>query len=133
MVYTFIDTDDSRRFVIHDPLTVLEVARARTPPKLEAQLNYLLLNGSRFTLLYPGTRPLVPPHFNILTFPIRDATWEPDIEDFGAYMSRVRTLFHERPYVAAAAFSRGGIAWRIAREALGIEGSFDILRDTYPD
>jgi hypothetical protein len=30
-------------------------------------------------------------------------------------------------------FLGGGIAWRIAIEVLGIEGSFDIILDTYPD
>lgn len=134
LVFTFTGTDDdSRRLVIHDSLTVLEVARAGTAPKLEAQLNYLLLSGSRFTILYPRTRPLVPPNFNVLMFPIRSPSWEGNEEDFRAYMSRLRTFFHERPYVAAAAFSRGGIAWRIAREVLGIEGSLEILRDAHPD
>ena len=134
MAFTFTSTDnDSRRLVIHDPLAVLEVARAGTALKLEAQLKYLLLNGSRFTLLYPRTQPSFPPIFNFLTFPIRYPSWEGDKEDFQAYMSRLRTLFHERPHIAAAAFSRGGIAWRIAREVLGIEGSVDTLLDTHPD
>ena len=133
-VFTFTGTDDdSRRLVVHDSLTILEVARAGTAPKVEAQLNYLLFNGSRFTLLYPRARPLVPPNFNILTFPMRYPSWEADKEEFRAYTSRLKTLFHERPYVAAAAFSRGGIAWRIAREVLGNEGSLDTLRDTHPD
>ena len=70
-VFTFTGTDDdSRRLVVHDSLTVLEVARAGTAPKVEAQLNYLLFNGSRFTLLYPRAQPLVPPNFNILMFPM---------------------------------------------------------------
>ena len=134
VAFTFTSTDnDSRRLVIHDSLTVLEVARAGTAPKLEAQLEYLLLNGSQFTLLYSRTRPSFPPSFNILTFPIRYPSWEGDKEDSQAYMSRLRTLFHERPYIAAAAFSCGGIAWRIAREVLGIEGSLDTLLDTHPD
>ena len=132
-VFTFIDAGDSRQLVFHHPLSVLEVWRAGTAAKLESHLNYLLLNGSKFTLLYPAAGPSVPPNFNILTFPVREENWQLNPEDFGAYMSRVRTLFHERPYVAAAAFSRGGIAWRIAIEVLGIEGSFDIILDTYPD
>ena len=48
-------------------------------------------------------------------------------------MSRLRMLFHKRPYVAAAAFSHRGVAWRIACEVLGIEGSLGTLRDTHPD
>lgn len=134
VVFTFISAEnDSQPWVVHDSLSVLQVARAGIAPKLEAQVNQLLFNGSRFTLLYPRTQPLVSPRFTILTFPIRGATWQPDKEDFRAYMSRVRTFFHERPYAVAAAFSRGGIAWRIAREVLGIEGSFDALRNTYPN
>ena len=52
-------------------------------------------------------RPLVPLNFNILTFPMRYPSWEADREEFWAYTSRLKTLFHERPYVAAAVFSRG--------------------------
>ena len=134
VAFTFTSTNnDSWRLVIHDSLTVLEVARAGTAPKLEAQLKYLMLNGSQFTLLYPRTRPSFPPSFNILTFPIQYPSWEGDKEEFQAYMSRLRTLFHEHPYIAAAAFSRGGIAWRIAREVLGIEGSLDTLLNAHPD
>jgi hypothetical protein len=134
MVFTFVSSaNDSHLLVLHDSLSVLEVMRARTPLQLKAQLEYLLLNGSRFTLLYPKARPLVSPHWNILPFPIRDAMWKPNIEDFRAYMSRLKTFFLERPYIAAAAFSRGGIAWRIAQEALGLDGSIDTLLVAYPD
>jgi hypothetical protein len=35
--------------------------------------------------------------------------------------------------MTAAAFSRGGIAWRIAREVLGMEESINMLLSTYPD
>ena len=133
-VFTFINTaNDSQRLVVHDPLSVLEVVRTGNPPELKAQLQHLLLSGSRFTLLYPKARPLVHPHFNILNFPMRDETWTPDAEDFRAYMSRLKTFFLERPYMAAAAFSCGGIAWRIAQEVLGLEDSIDTLLVTYPD
>ena len=39
----------------------------------------------------------------------------------------------DRPHVTAAAFSRGGIAWRIAVEVLGLEAAIDVVLDTYPD
>ena len=134
VAFTFTSTDnDSWRLVIHNSLTVLEVAWAGTALKLEAQLKYLMLNGSQFMLLYPRTWPSFPPSFNILTFPIRHPSWEGNKEEFQAYMSRLRMLFHERPYIAAAVFSRGGIAWRIAREVLGIEGSLDTLLDAHPN
>ena len=74
-----------------------------------------------------------PPHFNLLSFPIHDVGWLPNADDFWAYMSRLTTLFLESPYVVAAAFSRWGIAWWIAREVLGIKGSVDALLNTYPD
>jgi hypothetical protein len=134
VVFTFINTpNDPQLLVVHDPLSVLEVVRMGSPTQLKAWLQYLLLNGSRFTLLYPKTRPLVPQNFSILIFPIRNETWKPNAEDFRAYMSRLKNFFHERPYMVAAAFSRGGIAWRIAREVLGTEESINTLLSAYPD
>ena len=47
-------------------------------------------------------------------------------------MSRLGTFFSERPYLVAAAFSRGGIAWRIAREVLGIEKSVEAVLKAHP-
>jgi hypothetical protein len=135
-VFTFINadtTDDSRLLVVHNCLSVLEMVRAGTQMELKAQLQYLLLSGSRFTLLYPKTRPLINPHFNILTFPVREEPWKPTAEDFRDYLSRLKTFFLERPYMVAAAFSRGGIAWRIAQEVLGLEESIDTLLVTFPD
>ena len=48
-------------------------------------------------------------------------------------MSRLKTLFLERPYVLAAALSWGGIAWRVAQEVLGTEDSIRAVLETYPD
>ena len=135
-VFTFINADttnDSRLLVVHGCLSVLEMMRAGTQMGLRAQLEYLVHSGSRFTLLYPTTRPLVNPNFNILTFPVREEPWTPTAEDFRDYLSRLKTFFLERPYMVAAAFSRGGIAWRIAQEVLGLEGSVDTLLVTFPD
>ena len=53
--------------------------------------------------------------------------WQQNAEDFRAYMSRLAT------YIAAAAFSHGGIAGRIAWEVLGIEELVKTLLETYPD
>jgi hypothetical protein len=134
LTFTFVNTPNDRLFlVVHDSLSVLQMGRTGVEPTLTAELGFLLHNGCRFTLLYKETLPLVPPDFNILTFPIRDPGWEPTQDDFRAYMSRLSTFFLERPYVAAAAFCRGGIAWRLALEVLGAEGSVDMLLKTYPD
>lgn len=133
-IFTFVDTpNDPRLLVVHEPLSVLQTARAGTQPQLGTVLRYLLQNGCQFTLLYPQLWPTVYPRFNILTFPTRDTAWEANFEDFRDYMSRLKTFFLERPCAVAAAFSQGGIAWRIAREVLGIEGSVDAILDTYPD
>lgn len=52
-------------------------------------------------------------------------------------MSRLKTFFLEHPHVVVAAFSRGGIAWRIAwriaQEVLGVEGSAETILSRYPD
>jgi hypothetical protein len=36
-------------------------------------------------------------------------------------MSRLKGFLMDRPHVAAAALARGGIAWRITREVLGLD------------
>lgn len=134
MTFTLVSAhNDFRLLVVHESLSVLQMVRAGTQPQLSAQLRHLLHNGSRFTLLYPHARPLDLPRFNILTFPLRGIHWKASTEDYRAYMSRLKTFFLERPYIVAAAFSRGGIAWRIAREVLGIEGSVDAVLNAHPD
>jgi hypothetical protein len=131
-VSLFLNAASDTPLVVQEPLSVLQLVRAEVQPQLHAEVQYLLHNGSRFTLLYPHTRPSAPPSFNILTLPLYGKEWAPGKEDFKVYMSRLKTFFFERPDVAAAAFSRGGIAWRIAREVLGIEGSVDTLLNTHP-
>lgn len=134
LLFTFINPlSDSQLLVMHESLSVLQTVRAGTQLQLGAMLEYLLHNGSRFTLLYTQLQPPAPPHFNILQFPTHDKSWTPGLEDFQVYMSRLKIFFLERPYMAAASFSRGGIAWRIAREVLGIEGSTEALLKTLPD
>jgi hypothetical protein len=133
LLFPFVHTASDILLVVHDPLSVLELVRAGTELQLRDELQYLLHNGSRFTLLYPHPRPLAPSSFNILTFPLYDQNWTPGKDDFGVYMSRLKSFLLERPDVAAAALSRGGIAWRIAREVLGTEGSLDALLKTHPD
>jgi hypothetical protein len=126
-------SDDPILLVIHESLSVLQMLQTETQPQLNAELSFLLHSGSQFTLLYPEIQPSTSQNINIVTFPIRDTSWAPDVEDFRTYMLRLKTSFLERPYAAAAAFSRGGIAWRIAWEVLGIEGSANLLLTTYPD
>lgn len=134
VVFAFINgPNNPQLLVVHESLSVLQMVRAETQSQLTAELRYLLHTGSRFTLLYPHTQTSDPPRFSILTFPIRDAAWKASTEDYRAYKSRLKTFFLERPHVMAAAFSRGGIAWRIAREVLGIEDSAEAVLGACPD
>lgn len=125
--------DDDRHLVVHESLSVLQMVRAGTEQQLESQLQHLLHNGSRFTLLYPYKSSLSRHHSDILTFPLRLGTWRAEVADYQGYMSRLKYFFLDRPYVVAAAFSRGGIAWRIAREVLGIEEAIEAVLHTYPN
>ena len=124
---------DSTLLAVHEALSVLQLVRTGTRLELEAVLGFLTQNGCRFTLLYPNALELTPPKFYPFTFPLRHPGWQPDAEDYRAYMSRLVTFFNERPNVVAAALSRGGIAWRIVVEVLGIKGSVEELMDTLPE
>lgn len=119
--------------VVHSPLCVLQLVRVGVSLELTAAVRYLLSKGSRFTMLYTRTRPQDPPQFRILTFPARDRGWKASVQDYNAYISRLKLFFLERPHMVAAAFSRGGIAWRIALEVLGIADCLDAVLYTYPD
>lgn len=129
-VFIVQNTDYTRLLVVHEPLSLLQMVRAGTPPNLNAQLQYLLYNGSQFTLLHSYHR--VSPSFIPLAFPVRERDWRANADDYQVYMSRLKTFLLERPYVTAAAFSRGGIAWRIAREVLGIEESLEAVLKSCP-
>ena len=119
--------------VVHESLSILRMVRAGTQLQLNAKLQYLLHNGCWFTLLYPHTWPSDPPHFRTLTFPTHNRGLMANAEDFHAYMSGLKTFFLERPYAVAAALCRGGIAWRITWEVLGIEGAIEAVLGAYPD
>jgi hypothetical protein len=133
-VYAFVGIPGkSPLLVVHDPLSVLQLMRAEIPLELRAELQCLLNNGSRFTVLYPRTQTFTPKRFQMLPNPMRREGWKPTSEDFRAYRSRLASFFLDRPYVVAAALSRGGIAWRIALEVIGDENTIDTLLDTHPD
>jgi hypothetical protein len=133
-VYAFVGIPGkSPLLVVHDPLSVLQLMRAEIPFELRAELQCLLNNGSRFTVLYPYTQTFTPQRFQMLPNPMRREGWEPTSEDFRAYRSRLASFFLDRSYVVAAALSRGGLAWRIALEVLGDENTIDRLLDTHPD
>ena len=134
IVYTLVDSPETPHLiVVHNPLCVLQLVRVGVSLELTAAVRYLVYNGSRFTLLYPRMQAEITPHFNILAFPIRDKDWKANVQDYTVYLSRLKTFFLERPHMVAAAFSRGGIAWRIAREVLGIECGVDGVLSAYPD
>ena len=136
---TFVSTNDpndpnnSLLLVIHSSLSVLRMVRVNIGNQLTAKLHHLLSMGSQFTLLYPHTHQVLePPHTNFITFPILAEGWAPTLEDYRAYTSRLKTYLLDRPHMVAAAFSRGGIAWRITQEIVGMEGSVEALLNTYP-
>ena len=131
MVFVLVGTSIVlQAIVIHDSLSALQLFRAGT---VHCAVEFLVNNGCRFTVLHSYTLPpsISPPHF--MTSAIRDQDWKATKEDYAAYMSRLKTFFLERPHMVAAAFSRGGIAWRIAREVLGVEGVSSTILETRPE
>ena len=132
VVFVF-NSNDPRLLVVHDALSVIQLARAGNTLQLATALKYLLHNGSHFTLLHPITQTLNTPKFSIITLPIRNKDWKATLEDYCAYMSRLRTFLLERPHVVVAAFSHGGIAWRIAQEVLGINHSIEAVLGVVPE
>jgi len=132
-VHFIFNFNDPRLLVVYDTLSVIQLARAENTLELITILKYLLHNGSRFTLLHPATQTLKKPRFAIITLPIRNKDWKATLEDYHVYMSRLRTFLLERPHVVVAAFSRGGIAWRIAQEVLGIDYSIEAVLGVIPE
>lgn len=132
VLFIFI-SNDPRLLVVHDTLSVIQLARAENTLELITTLKYLLHNGSRFTLLHPATHTLKTPQFSIITLPIRNKDWKATLEDYRVYMSRLRTFLLERPHLVVAAFSRGGIAWRITQEVLGIDHSIEAVLGAAPE
>lgn len=118
--------------VVHDALSVIQLARAENTLQLVATLEYLLQNGSHFTLLHPITQTPRAPQLSIITLPIRNQGWKATSEDYRVYISRLKTFLLERPHVVVAGFSRRGIAWRIPLEVLGINHSIKAVLGTVP-
>ena len=58
---------------------------------------------------------------HILTFPIHPEGWVATVEDYQVYMSRLKAFLMQCPNVAVTALTQGGIAWRLAWEALGLD------------
>jgi hypothetical protein len=128
-----INSHEPRILVIYDALSVIQLARAENSFQLTTALEYLLQNGSRFTLLHPTPQTPNRSQLSIITLPIRNKDWKATLEDYRVYMSRLRTFLLERPHIVVAAFSRGGIAWRIALEVLGIESSLKAVLGIVPE
>lgn len=120
-VFLFAPRDNRLNVLIQDPLTVAEMVRMEVQTGLAPVIDYLLRNGSRFALLAERTVPMDVTNFRIITFSARPRDWVANADDYRVYMSRLKTFLTDRPYVAAAALSRGGIAWRIVREVLGLD------------
>ena len=132
-VLFIFNSNDPQLLVVHDALSVIQLARAGITLQLVTTLKYLLHNGSRFTLLHPITQTPRAPPFSIITLPIRNKDWKAALEDYRVYTSRLRTFLLERPHVVVAAFSCGGIAWRIAQEVLGIDHSIEAVLGVVPE
>ena len=119
--FLFEPSDYHLKFLIHDPLTVAEMGRMKIQPEPAPVVDYLLRNGSRFTVLSSQTKNMDADRLHILSFPSRPTGWVATADDYHHYMSTLKVVLTDRPYVAAAALARGGIAWRITREVLGLD------------
>lgn len=109
------------KIIIHDPLTVAEMGRVQIQPEPVPVVDYLLRNGSRFTVLTSQTENMDADRLHILSFPVHPMGWVATTGDYHHYMLTLKLVLMARPYVAAAALARGGIAWRITREVLGLD------------
>jgi len=99
------------QILIHDSLTVAEMGRVHVQPKLALVVDYLLRNGSQFTVLTSQTENLDADRLHILSFPARPMGWVATAADYNHYMSTLKLILKDCPYVAAAALACGGIAW----------------------
>ena len=113
--------DNRNKILIHDPLMIIEMGCMKVQTYWASIVDYLLHNGSQFTVLSEETEDVDTRNVHILTFPVRPLSWHADQEDYRIYMSRLKTFLTQRPHVAASALTRGGIAWRLTREVLGID------------
>ena len=113
--------DHQFKLLIHDVLTVAEMGREQVQPEPAPVVDYLLHNGSRFTVLTGQTEYMDAKSLHILSFPLRPTGWTATAQDYHHYMSTLKLVLRDRPYIAAAALARGGIAWRITREVLGLD------------
>ena len=113
--------DNRNKILIHDPLTVIEMARQKVQTYRTSIVDYLLRNGSQFTILSEVIEDPDLRNIHIITFPVRPGDWVADVGDYRIYMSRLKTFLTQRPHVATAALARGGIAWRLTREVLGTD------------
>jgi hypothetical protein len=121
VLFMFEPRDGRVKILIHDPLTIAEMGRMRVQTESAHVIDYLLRNGSRFTVLAGRTEQVHPSNLPTLSFSLRLSSWVADVEDYSLYMSRLKGFLMDRPHVAAAALARGGIAWRITREVLGLD------------
>jgi len=113
--------DNRNKILIHNPLTVIEMGRMKVQTYRTSIVDYLLRNGSQFTILSEEPQDMDTSNVHILTFPVRPMSWVADVQDYQIYMSRLKTFLTQRPHVAAAALTRGGIAWQLTQEVLGID------------
>ena len=97
--------DDCNRILIHDPLTLIEMARMKVQTNRAPVINYLLCNGSWFTLLSEKTEYMDTSDIHILTFPIRPEGWVATVEDYQVYMSRLKAFLMQRPNVTVTALT----------------------------
>lgn len=113
-------------------MTIIEVARARITPKFEAQLNYLLFDGSRSRsctqghgLWFPRTSTSLHFLFETQRGSQRQKTSGPTYQGSEHFSTDVLTL---RPLPFPAGYClvhRPRGAWD--------RGVLDVLRDPYPD
>ena len=119
-LFVYTPHDNCNRILIYDPLTLIEMARMKVQTNRVLVIDYLLCNGSWFTLLSGETECMDTSNIHILTFPIHPEGWVATVEDYQVYMSRLKAFLTQCPNVAVTTLTQGGIAWQLAREALGL-------------
>ena len=113
-LFVYTPHDDCNRILIHDPLTLIEMAQMKVQTNQAPVIDYLLRNSSRFTPLSEKTEYMGMSNVHILTFPIHPEGWVATVEDYQVYMSRLKAFLTQRPNVAVTTLTQGGIVWRLA-------------------
>ena len=85
--FVFESSDSDVKILIHDVLAVAEMGRAQVQPELAPVVDYLLRNGSPFTVLTSKIEHMNVKNLHILSFPMRSTGWVATASDYNHYIS----------------------------------------------